>query len=310
MILTQIFYQDETWANENQSLSMGWHMPEKEVLGNNTASNRFDVMVRGVGRRFSDGMLGGISSVPSGAGKRVIIVDIGSKNGFLGCGMAFVGKKNTQDYHNEMCATHFEEWMVEVLKKIPDHSVIVLDQASYHRRVTEETRNPTTSWRKSEVIQFLRSKNIAVPEPYTCFEDAKLPCLRQLAKENRVVQRFVVQDMIDNCGKDVKLLWLPVAHCELNPIELVWSSVKTEIAKSNKTFKIIDVLPLCKEKLSNVKSDLWAKCVQHVIELEDKIMEKERIAEKYLDEVRHQIIIRVSDSDSEEDTDTDSLEEA
>ncbi len=146
---------------------------------------------------------------------------------------------------------------------------------SYHTRLTDETRNPTTAWRKSKIIDWLVQKSIPVPEPYSKYEEATVPVLRLHAKKHRVEPKYAVEEMIENSGKDLKLLWLPVAHCEFNPIELVWSYVKREVGKNNKTFKIKDVLPLCQKTLAAVSPELWAECVQHVIKLETKIMERE-----------------------------------
>ena len=228
----------------------------------------------------------------------------------MGCGRAFIGKKGSVDYHHEMNATHFEEWLAEVQMKIPNCSIIFIDQTSYHRRISDETKNPTANWRKSEVIDWLERNNITVPEPYSAFHEATLPVLRQLCKENRKTQKFVVEEMVENCGKDVKLLWLPVAHCELNADELIWSHVKGEVARCNKTFKIKDVLPLCQEKLQNTTPELWAKCEKHVIDLENKIMEKEKIAEEFLGNERHKILIQLNGSDEDEsDSSEDSEDE-
>lgn len=33
---------------------------------------------------------------------------------------------------------------------------------------------------------------------------------------------------------EIHLLWLPVAHCEQNPIELIWAYVKKDVAKKAK----------------------------------------------------------------------------
>jgi len=35
------------------------------------------------------------------------------------------------------------------------------------------------------------------------------------------------------------VLRLPVAHCELNPIELAWASVKDYVAKHNKDYNLV-----------------------------------------------------------------------
>jgi hypothetical protein len=163
--------------------------------------------------------------------------------------------------------------------------------------LNEETKNPTTAWRKSEIIDWLVKKGVPIPEPYSCFEDATVPVLRLLSKKYKLEPKYFVEEMVEKCEKDIKLLWLPVAHCELNPIELIWSHVKGEVARNNKTFKIKDVLPLCQKTLASVPVDLWSKCVQHVIKLEDEVIKRERIAEGYMGELRHKIIITLTESD-------------
>jgi len=60
-----------------------------------------------------------------------------------------------------------------------------------------------------------------------------LPLLRDLAKKNKIPEVYVIEEMAANCEKDVKILWLPVAHCELNPIELIWSQLKRKFVRLN-----------------------------------------------------------------------------
>ena len=88
--------------------------------------------------------------MPQGEGKRLIISHIGSEDGFLdGCGECFVGVKNTSDYHHEMNGDHFENWWEKkVLPGLPNKSVVLIDNAKYHSRQTEESKKPTTKWRK------------------------------------------------------------------------------------------------------------------------------------------------------------------
>jgi len=174
---------------------------------------------------------GGIAGKPCGAGRRIIMIGIGSEDGFLAPTKCFIGQKNNknQDYHTEMNGDHFKEWFAEVLAEIPEKSVVVVDQASYHKMVTEETKNPTTAWRKAAVIDWLIARNVPVPRPYDEFRHMNLPGLRVLAKQHRVQAKYVIEDMAEQSGKDVKVLWLPVAHCELNAIELVWASVKRKL---------------------------------------------------------------------------------
>jgi len=64
----------------------------------------------------------------------VIINHIGSETGFLeGASDVFISKKDTKDYHNNMNGDRYLEWFNNVLDKIEDKSVIVVDQAPYHK---------------------------------------------------------------------------------------------------------------------------------------------------------------------------------
>jgi len=54
----QIFYQDESWVNESQAPSKGWHVPEKEVLAPGNSRNQIDIWLSGVGQRFGESLLG------------------------------------------------------------------------------------------------------------------------------------------------------------------------------------------------------------------------------------------------------------
>jgi len=70
---------------------------------------------------------------PSGKGKRLIIVHIGLKEGFVpGCLLSFCSKKNTIDYHDEMNGDTFFDWMKTVIPLLKKKSVIIMDIASYH----------------------------------------------------------------------------------------------------------------------------------------------------------------------------------
>ena len=46
---------------------------------------------------------------------------------------------------------------------------------------------------------------------------------------------------------EMDVLRLPVGHCELNPIELVWENVKHYAAANNKDFTMVEIERLSKE---------------------------------------------------------------
>ena len=98
-------------------------------------------------------------SVLSGSGKRLIINHIGSEDGFLeGVGECFVGKKDNADYHQEMNAVSNNGGAVfSGRPELPNKSVVI-DNAKYHSRQTEESRTPTTACRLGQIRDWLPSK--------------------------------------------------------------------------------------------------------------------------------------------------------
>jgi len=73
---------------------------------------------------------------------------------------------------------------------------------------------------------------------------------------------YVVENMAKNAGYTV--LRLPPYHCELNPIELAWTMVKTYVKQNNNTFKIDDVKHLMNTAIDRVTTENWQNFIQHV----------------------------------------------
>lgn len=48
----------------------------------------------------------------------------------------------------------------------------------------------------------------------------------------------------------------PPYHCELNPIELAWSSIKNHMRMNNMTFKLPDVRNLLREGIERVYTEM------------------------------------------------------
>ena len=61
-----------------------------------------------------------------------------------------------------MNSHHFERWWENtVLDKLPDQSVIFIDNAKYHSRQTEDSKKPTTGWRKAKIQEWLAERGIS-----------------------------------------------------------------------------------------------------------------------------------------------------
>lgn len=89
-------------------------------------------------------------------------------------------------------------------------------------------------------------------------------------------------DCIAEAAGHVIVRLLPY-HCQLNPIELVWSDVKGFVAIANKTFRLRDVEPLVWKGIMQVTAEKWKSYVEHVFNEEDVMRKLDHI----IDDVVH-----------------------
>ena len=165
--------------------------------------------------------------VPSGKEQRLIVLHAGGVEGWVeGADPVFRSKTNSADYHDKMNGEHFTEWLKEqLLPRLEEPSVIILDNASYHNK--QKDKPPTSSDRKDDIKAWLDKHNI----PYS---DTDI--LLNKVKEHRPAPLYLTDEATNEQGHSI--LSLPVAHCELNPIQLAWASVKNYIAKRNTRYTL------------------------------------------------------------------------
>ena len=138
-----------------------------------------------------------------------------------GADLVFQSKTKSADYHDEMNSERYVEWLTEqLLPGLEEPTVIILDNASYHNK--QKDKSPTTSDRKADIQEWLDKHNVSYNQT-----DIKKTLLN-LVKEHRPNPVYLTDEVIYEHRHTV--LRLPVAHCELNPIELAWASVKGYVA--------------------------------------------------------------------------------
>ena len=245
-----IFYQDETWVFKNMT-------PENVWLD-------------------EDGKGG--PKVPNGPGMRSIDSHVGSENGFIdGAALLFRGKHalKDSDYHVEMNSFVFLDWLEKkVFPRIPSRSILVIDRATYHTTLTEETKPAASNFRKSEHAKWLIDKDVQYVQDgitlttYDDFMTLSKVELQVICKQNKPVPKFVVQALAQKFDCDI--LFLPVSYPELNPIEMVWGNVKGYVAKNNIHFSLAEVEQLTLERFGQIGAEEWSKCVNHCVKVEDE----------------------------------------
>ena len=128
-------YMDETWVNQNHCTYYIWLLNDE-----------------------SDA-----PKIPSGKGKRLIVLHAVTRSEGLidGCDIVFLAQSKVGDYRQEMNSVVFLEWFEnQLMPALKNHSLVVLDNASYHNVKTEDTVYLNFSQTKAVLQNYLTQHNI------------------------------------------------------------------------------------------------------------------------------------------------------
>lgn len=270
----KLYFLDETWVNAGHTVSKVWK----------------DTTILNPRQAFIQGLTTGLKD-PSGKGGRLIVLHIGSEDGFVEDGLLCFQSKKTGDYHEEMNAEVFENWFSQILGRLAKDSVIVMDNASYHSRQTEKIPNSGT--KKADIQAWLTSKSIIYSADMVRAE------LLYLVKQSFIRSKYVIDEMAKE--QDHTVLRLPPYHCEFNPIELIWGQIKGEVARNNTTFKMKDLHPLFHQAIGNVSAENWKKAIRHAQSVEEKMWQ----VDITMDIIVEPLIIHVGGDSSSSESELD-----
>ncbi|XP_060869897.1 uncharacterized protein LOC132944522 [Metopolophium dirhodum] len=165
-----------------------------------------------------------------------------------------------------------------------------MDNAPYHS--VKKDLVPTTAWKKDDIINWLKSKDIVFDKPMLKFQ-----LLDKVNEIKPLHNKYVIVEEALKTNRHV--LRLPPYHCELNPIELAWSVVKNHVKQKNTTFNLNYVKKLLIEGVQKVTSDMWANFDRHTIKEEDKLYEIDLITEIMLENEESHIMTITGDTSSD-----------
>lgn len=145
--------------------------------------------------------------------------------------------------------------------------VLVIDWAPYHLVQNEATRPVGSKFRKADIADWLERHGKVRPE---WGPDWRRTCTRAVLKrqadDNRPAPRYPVQDLAARFG--VSILIFPVAHQELNPIEMVWGSTKMALKPTNTDFSLASLRALAKAEFAKITAEVWQRYEDHAIKVE------------------------------------------
>ncbi|XP_055951567.1 uncharacterized protein LOC129987633 [Argiope bruennichi] len=245
-----IVYLDETWIDRNLSFGKCWQLDKIGAVTKQTA------------------------------GKDLIVVHAGSQDGFIeGASLVFQSGTAKGDYHGQMNYDNFSKRLQEkLLPNIPPHCVICMDNASYHTKVLNpvpskySTKKKLSEWLEERLIPF--DVNMRKPDLYDLVVSHappfKMSCVDEILKAN---------------GHDV--LRIPPYHCDLNAIEMAWSSTKRYVRDRNINgeLNITTLRDLTINGLLNVTKNEWKSFCDHVKKVEKKYWEIDNLVEQTIDEI-------------------------
>lgn len=181
-----LYYLDETWVNAGVCTSKTWV--------DKTIKSPRDAFLQG----FTTG-----SQNPLGKGKRLIVLHIGSEDGFVPGGLLCFESKKTTDYHEEMNGDTFYNWITNVIPRLKQNCVIIMDNAPYHSVKKEKVPNTTT--KKADIIKWLQEKRGVINRPMVIVQ--LLDIVKRIKPQ---YDKYLIEDLAETHNR--KILRLPPYH--------------------------------------------------------------------------------------------------
>jgi transposase len=162
---------------------------------------------------------------PTGKGERLILMNAITKNGWVpGAKLVFKSTRKTGDYHGQMNWELFKKWFTEkLLPNIPENSLIIMDNASYHNLLSEHSP-PTPQSAKKKIKDWLEQNKIY------CRDDCLKPELVELLRKIAPEPIYAIDEIAASFGH--KVLRTPPYHPELQPIEICWGVTKNHVGRN------------------------------------------------------------------------------
>ncbi len=237
-------YLDETYVNKNHSNDFVWYSSDD----------------------------GPWVQKPTGNGERLIIINAISKHGWVkNARVVFKSTRKTGDYHGQMNGHLFQKWFKEkLIPNIPEHSNIILDNASYHN-VLSEISAPIPQSSKSRIYDWLLLNKIP------CNPDCLKAELVEILKKQPVEPTYIIDEIAQKAGHQI--IRTPPYHPELQPIEICWAVLKNEVAR-NCNFTMINLEMQLEKAFEKVTEDTCSKIIKKIRKVEDKFWADDKIIDE------------------------------
>lgn len=250
---------------------------------------------------WSDTSLQGLFA-PVSKGRRLIIIHAGGEQGFIpNAYVRFKSQQKSGDYHDDMNYTNYEKWLKEkLIPNLPPRSVLIIDNAPYHN--VQNEKPPHSRSRRDQMISWLQKHLPENELKKINFSVLRNPEIYQIILPLKPAPSFKIDTLLAQNNHTV--LRLPPYHPELNPIELIWATLKKWVASHNVTFKMDDVIELTDRKMELITREEWQEHCRHVRDVELEFMRKEGLLD-----AGEELIIHLNGDSGDSDSDYEEAED-
>jgi len=202
----------------------------------------------------------------AGKGRRWCFIHALTEAGLVeGALLMFEAKHSHGDYHQQFDHQVFQQWFQkQLLPHLPKRCLLVMDRCPFHM-VGKDAIIPQ-QMSKVELQEWLT--------PHECVWEERWLKPRLMAEvDDKRDKKTLVEIVAEHQGH--RVLFLPVHHPALNPLEVVWNTAKGEGARlfSNKTRFQDQRLRLEEAFRNKIDSKYCAEAFRHVRQCEEKYWE-------------------------------------
>ena len=204
---------------------------------------------------------------PTGKGERLIIINAITDKGWVkGAKLIYTATRRTGDYHGQVNHDLFKKWFSEkLLPNIESDSLIIMDNASYHNVLSEDSA-PTGKSSKEAICSWLHDNKIPVRED--ALKSEMVEILAKIAPS----PTYAIDRIAEQHGH--RILRTPPYHPELQPIELAWGVAKNYVAR-NCDFTLKKLRRNLESGLESVDQSTVQKMIKKVAKTEDKFWKED-----------------------------------
>lgn len=149
----------------------------------------------------------------------------------------------------------------------------MIDNATWHNKLTEDSVPPERAWQKSELQLWLTNQGLSFDLACTKAE------LLLVAFQNLPPKKYLTN--VAAAEFNVEIVRLPIKHCVLNPIELCWSQLKSYVRRNNTQFRLTDIITLSQEYIAAL--DDCTAFIAHARKAEVTFRQADRYVEEAID---------------------------